>query len=348
VADRGQTHVTLDLLEHELAEELPSHMRAFARAHAEGRTPPAAPLVARLVSTLETAMDACANDGLVERGLALVRLVAPIAIEDDPAVAAARAEPPSWAGLVALAHARNAAARARFGIDAIAFLHTLHGTPEPPPDFDAPGPAIEGWQARGAAIDPTEIQDVWNAIAARLGVSGSVRIDRARTPASRPRTFVIEPKREVIVIVPAAIDTPAARFALLHELGHAAAALVLAGGIPRVVDEAAASYVARLAEPPSWLPPKWASDLAPAARQRRTAIAAMLDDVERLLPALPQVPGTAPPWGLWHDPGAQASYVAAEAIAERLRAGLGPNPPRGQFARAIASERDRIDHRTRI
>jgi hypothetical protein len=322
-------------------------MRAFARAHAEGRTPPAAPLVARLASTLETAMDACANERLVERGLALVRLVAPIAIEDDPGVATARAEPPSWPGLVTLARARNAAARARFGVDAIAFLHTLHGTPEPPTEHDAPGPAIEGWQDRGASIDSTEIQDVWNAIAARLGVTGSVRIDRTQQTA-RSRTFVIEAKREVIVIVPAAIDTPAARFAVLHELGHAAVALVLAAGVPRVVDEAAASYVARLAEPPSWLPPKWGSDLAVAARCRRTAIAAMLDDVERMLPELPQIPSTAPPWALWHDPGAQASYVAAEAIAERLRAGLGPNPPRGQFARALAAERDRIDHRTRI
>jgi len=35
-----------------------------------------------------------------------------------------------------------------------------------------------------------------------------------------------------------------------------------------VVDEAAASYVARLAEPASWLPPKWVSDLAAAARLR--------------------------------------------------------------------------------
>jgi hypothetical protein len=352
VAER--THVALELLEHELAAELPSHMRAFARAHAEGRTPPAAPLVARLASTLDTARAACANDGLADRGLALLRLVAPLAIEDDPAVAAARAQPPSWDGLVALATARDAAARARFGCGAIELAHRLHGTPDAIGEYDVPGPAIDGWQARGPAIDSAAIQDAWNAIATRLGLTGSVRIDRAHAPTgralhdARPRTFVIEPQREVLVIVPAVIDTPATRFAVLHELGHAAAALALPAGIPRVVDEAAASYVARLAEPPSWLPPKWASDLAVAARARRTAIAAMLDDVERTLPALPHVPGTTPPWGLWHDPGAQAAYVAAEAIAERLRQDLGPNPPRAQFTRALVAERDRVDRRTRI
>ncbi len=350
-------HVALGFLEQELAAEMPGHMRAFARAHAEGRAPPPAPLVARLASSLKTAWVAFANEGLAERALAVLRLVAPLAIEDDPAVVAARAQPPSWPGLVVLATARDAAARARFGISAIDLAHRLHGTPGPAHDLDAPGAAIAGWHDRGPALDAVAIDDAWNAVAARLGVTGAVRVDReaaaAAAPAAPgtpgrgrafvPRTFVIIPQREVIVVVPAAIDTPAARFAVLHELGHAAAALVLPAGIPRVLDEAAASYVARLAEPPSWLPPRWVSDLAAAARVRRTALAAMLDDVERLLPALPQLPGRAPPWALWHDPGAQAAYVAAEEIAERLRSDLGGNPPRGQFARALIAERDRID-----
>ncbi|MEO6771585.1 MAG: hypothetical protein ABI467_01000 [Kofleriaceae bacterium] len=336
-------HVALGLLEQELAGEMPGHMRAFARAHAEGRTPPPAPLVARLASSLEIVRTALANEGLADRALALLRLVAPLAIEDDPDVVAARAEPPSWPGLTTLATARDAAARARFGIGAIALVHRLHGTDGPSTELDAPGPAIAGWHDKGAAVDATQIQDVWNAVAARLGLAGVVRVDRSTV--ARPCTFVIEPLREIVVVVPQLLDTPAARFAVLHELGHAAAALVLAAGIPRAVDEAAASYVARLAEPASWLPPRWVSDLAAAARLRRTALAAMLDDVERLLPALPQLPGKAPPWALWHDPGAQAAYVAAEAIAERLRQDLGGNPPRGQFARALAAERDRIDRR---
>src|SRR6266581_4354542 len=89
--DAMQAELALELVEGELAAELPAHLRAFARAHA------------------------------------LLRLVAPIAIEDDPAVARARAEPPSWPGLAALAAARDAVAQRRFGCGAIEWLHRLHG-----------------------------------------------------------------------------------------------------------------------------------------------------------------------------------------------------------------------------
>src|SRR5688572_28807227 len=94
-----QAEMALDLLEGELAAELPAHMRAFARAHAEARQPPAAPLVARLASSLVTAHNACMHDVLADRGLALMRLVAPLIIENDPDVIAARAEPRTWQGL---------------------------------------------------------------------------------------------------------------------------------------------------------------------------------------------------------------------------------------------------------
>ena len=43
--DALQAELAIDLLEGELAIELPPHMRAFARAHADNRPPPAAPLV---------------------------------------------------------------------------------------------------------------------------------------------------------------------------------------------------------------------------------------------------------------------------------------------------------------
>ena len=187
---------------------------------------------------------------------------------------------------------------------------------------------------------------MWNALASRFGISGQVRVDTS--DKAQPRAFVIEPKVEVVIVVPRVVDTPAARFAVLHELGHAIVALALPAGTPRVVDEAAASYIARLAEPPSWLPPRWPSEAAAAARRRRTAIAAMLDDIERALPELADVPGATPPWALWHDPGAQAAYMQAEAIADRLRRDLGPNPPRGQLVRALELERDRVDRRVRL
>ncbi len=344
VCDLLQAEMALDLLEAELATELPAHMRAFARAHADGRTPPAAPLVARLASSLETARNACMHDLLADRGLALLRLVAPLMIEDDPRVVAARAEPPTWQGLARLAALRDEVAQQRFGRRAIEVMHRLHGVTGARTEHDAPGPAIAGWQERDGAIDHAGIIDVWNALASRFGITGQVRIDRSES--ARPRAFVVESRVEVVIVVPAALDTPAARFAVLHELGHAIVALALPAGTPRVLDEAAASYIARLAEPPSWLPPGWSSDLAVRARQRRLAIAAMLDDIERALPALHDVPGVMPPWALWYDPGAQAAYVAAEGIADRLRAELGPNPPRGQLVRALELERDRIDRRT--
>lgn len=335
----------LDRIEQELSAELPSHMRAFARAHASGRTPPAAPLIARLASTLETALAACRQAELLRRGLAVLRVVGPIAIEDEPSVAAARRLAPSWEGLVHLAQARDGAARARFGVGAIELLHALHGTREPFATTNANtavGEVVDGWQVPGPALDANDAQHAWDVVAAQLGLRGAVRIEAA--VGARPRTFVVKPGREAIVVASAKLDTPAARFELLHELGHAAAALALDAGVPRVIDEGAAAYVARLMEPPSWLSSRWTSDLAAPARHRRTAIAVALDDIERALPDLPHVTGAAPPLALWHDPGAQASYVMAEAIADRLQRELGPTPARGAFARVLRAERDQIDH----
>jgi hypothetical protein len=341
--DLLQAEMALDLLEGELAAELPAHMRAFARAHAEGRPAPSAPLVARLASSLQTARHACMHDLLADRGIALMRLIAPLMIESDTMVATIRADAPSWPGLAHLTKARDLVARDRFGCSTVELMRRLHGVPAERALLDAPGPAIEGWHQRDVAIDQTAIVDMWNALAARFGITGQVRIDRSEK--AHPRAFVIEPQVEVVVVVPSVVDTPAARFAVLHELGHAVVALALPPGTPRAVDEAAASYLARLAEPPSWLPPRWPSERAAAARRRRTALAAMLDEVERGLPDLADVPGARPPWALWHDPGAQAAYVAAETIADRLRNDLGANPPRGQLVRALELERARIDQK---
>jgi hypothetical protein len=346
-----QVELALELVEGELAAELPAHMRAFARAHADGRTPPGAPAIARLASTVATARAACAHELLRERGLAMFRLVAPLAIEDASVVTAARARPPSWEGFAALAGARDHVARARFSCGAIELMHALHGV-APAGDLAEraePGPAIEGWHDRDATVDDDEILEAWHAIATRLGVDGALHIERA-SPGTvvQPRAFVVEPEIEVIVVVPREVADPATRFAVLHELGHAAAALAQPAGVPRVLDEAVASFVARLAEPPTWLSSRWASELAPAARRRRTAIAMVLDRIERELPAVRAPLGTTPAWALWHDPGAQASYVAAEVIADRLQRELGTNPPRSAFFRALTFERGAIDRRAHV
>lgn len=348
--DELETELALERIEGELAVELPAHMRAFARAHAGGRASPPAPLVAAKRSTLDVARDACSHDLLVDRGLSLLRLVAPIMIEADPLVAALRARQPTWAGLAELAAARDAASRTLFGKPAIELIHQLHGVSSIRV-MDDPGPAIDGWHVPDVAVDTREIDDAWNAIASRAGISGSVRVDRSGKAA--PRAFNVEPKVEVIVVVPAVVNNPAARFAVLHELGHAIVALSMRPGVPRVVDEAAAAYVSRLAEPPSWLPPKWPSELAVAARGRRLRIASLLDNIERALPdvdvaAMIETVGPVPTWSLWHDPGAQAAYVEAEDLSERLRSDLGQSPARGQLVRALIAARDRIDQETRL
>ncbi|MBV8757701.1 MAG: hypothetical protein JO257_10510 [Deltaproteobacteria bacterium] len=324
-----EVEMALDLLEGELAAELPAHMRAFARAHAEGRPPPPAPLLARLPSSLKTARQALAFDLVADRGIALLRLLVPLALE------VGRTPPErTWDAYRTLAAARDQAARARFGHGAIelaAILHVGHVAEASEPRAI---PFVDGWRVPDAAVDDEAIRDVWHLIASRLGVAGTVRIDRG-APGVTPRTFVVEPKAEAIVVLPAVIDTPRARTQVLHELGHAAAALLLPAGLPRAVDEAAAAFVARLAEPGSWLPPRWISELAPAARERRLAIAELLAAIERGYDG-PLRPGT-PPAALWEDPGAQSSYIAAEAIADRLA---------GQPLRhALATEADRVTWR---
>src|SRR3569623_3377521 len=113
--------MALDLLEAELATELPAHMRAFARAHATGRPPPPAPLLARLPSSLKTARNALAHELLADRGVALLRLLVPLVI--DIALPAER----SWEAFRAFAAEREASAQRQFGRGAIELVHALHG-----------------------------------------------------------------------------------------------------------------------------------------------------------------------------------------------------------------------------
>jgi hypothetical protein len=183
-------------------------------------------------------------------------------------------------------------------------------------------------RASRALIDRAEIEATWRELARRHGAEGRVAIVES---AARPRAFIVEPGREVIVVIPARVATPAARFAVLHELGHALGGLLAPAALPRAVDEAVASYAARALEDPAH---PWSSPLAAAARTRRTAIAALLDEIERALPALGAPPSLHPPRALWHDPGAQAAYVAAERIAD----GWSPAAPLAPaIARAAAA-----------
>jgi hypothetical protein len=343
----------LDRIDAELAVELPPHMRAFARAYARGEPLPPAPELLRRAGTHETAREALAHPLLADRGIALARLVAPLAIEADPRVVAARAVEPSWEALAALADARDAAATALFGRGALEILHRLHGASDPPDRAGAtamvPVP-VPGWfEPDGIPLDIAAVSHAWDAIRAHHGVDGAVRFERT---TARPRTFVVRPRGEVVVAIPAQVATPAGRFRVLHELGHVLAALALPAGIPRVVDEAAAAYVARAIEREA---EPWFSAAARPARARRLALARQLDHIERgrlahaadvAAPALDATAWPArPPWALWHDPGAQAAYVAAEAMADALEHDLGAAPPPGALAAALAEQREPIDRR---
>jgi hypothetical protein len=390
----------LDRIEAELARELPPHLRSFAHAHAHRLAPPPAPGVLLRATTLATARAALAHPVLADRGLALLRLAAPIAIESDPGVRTARAAPPSWPALSALAAARDAAASLHFGRGAIELVHLLHGSavdlgdlraasavdlggprgvapvvtgealparrspdgdgsraPGSPPQAQRTGeaaggrdhaalpPPVAGWFAPDdIGVDDAAIARAWDAICARHGIDGALRFERAA--GARPRTFVVEPRREVIIALPARIATPAERFAVLHELGHAVAAFSLPAGLPRVVDEAVAAYTARAIERDA---DPWYSPLATAARSRRCALAERLDQIERALPAIPDPAARLaehPPAALWHDPGAQAAYVAAEALADALDGVLGPWPSPGALATRTATWCEAIEHLT--
>lgn len=336
--DLLSVELRLDEIEAELERELPPHMRTFARAYARGAALPPAPGAVYRPATLATARAALAHPVLADRGLALLRLVAPVAIEADAGVAAALAAPPTWEALAALAGARDAAATARFGCRAVALMHGLHGAAGDAAPEELPA-RIAAWsEPDEVALDDHAISHAWDAIRSQHGVDGAVRFER--TERARPRTFVVQPRGEVVVVIPARVATPAERFAVLHELGHVLAALALPAGIPRAVDEAAAAYIARAIEREG---EPWYSPVAGAARARRGALARVLDRIERALPAIVDRPAEWPPWALWHDPGAQAAYVAAEPMTDAIAREVGPAPAPGALAAALAGQREQID-----
>lgn len=336
--------VALDRVDAEIAAELPAHMRQYARAYARGEPLPAAPPVLHRAATLEIARRALGFAELADRALAVLRLIVPTVLDTDPRVVLARCATPTWPAMLALARARDRAAGDRFGMSAVELLHRLHGADGRDATPTAVPPPIAAWTTADGGVDPSAITDLWGLLVRRHGG----RMIHVEAGDVRPRTFVVEPKREVIVVHARRLDTPAARFALVHELGHALAAFLAAPGLPRAVDEAVAAYIARLIEHRGQVMPMWFSPHAAAARARRLAIAVELDALERALPAVESFATERPPWAPWHDPGAQAAYITAEAIAERWWTMLGPHPVPGALADALADERARIDLATRL
>lgn len=333
-----------------LAAALPAYVRAVAAAYAAGHPGPPAPTALGAVTTVELARRAARFPELAATARALWRLAAPAMIEDDPAVAKARQATVSWAALAALAAARDDVARRRLGASYHAVIAAAHGVLAPAPPAPALPLPVAGWAAPLAAPSATALAEAWRSLATIHGVPGAPRI--VASASARPRAFVAEPGREVVLVVPVALTSAAARFAALHELGHALVALLpalsgpgAAAAVPRVVDEAAAAYVARLLEVTDGPLAAWAiGGLATAARVRRRALAAHLATIELALPRLPAAPLTAlPPWALWHDAGAQATYVAAEDLGDALWRALGPTPAPGALGAALAAAATRVD-----
>ncbi len=324
-----EVEMALDRVEAQLEPELRNHMRAFAEAYAAAAPIPPAPDIAGRASTASIGRRALAHAELAVRGAKLLRVVAPIVIERDAAVAAARAAEPTWDNYLALSQTRNAVARARFGRSAISILHRLNGVADPGDANDVPAP-VAGWNAVETPLSDGAIDEVWDVLDERYEVIRRPEIMRSDT--ARPRMFIDQAGSSGTVVIPRTIDTPAKRFAVLHELGHAVLNLSSSYEWSRVYDEAVASLVARLMETEGELPAGWYSPHAAAARARRTEIARWLAAIERQAFGDEGAARTPPferaPWALWHDPAAQAAYVAAETLADRIDAGFAAGAPR--------------------
>jgi len=328
--------LVLDRIAAQVEGEMRLHVEAFAHAYAAGTSIPPAPDLAGRASTAAVGRRALVFPTLKPRAVALLRLVAPILIERDGGVVAARAGAPTWAGLRALDEARDAASNARFKRRALDVLHRLAGAMAAYPPTTEQPPPIAGWTAPDHVLEDRAVDDAWQHLGAPAG------LEVLRSDMARPRYFAVEDGVRGIVVIPRVIDTPAKRFAVLHELGHALLHLSARRAWPRAVDEAGASTIARLMEAPDRISGRWSSPLAAAARARRTQLARVLDTVEQRLHEPGDPPVAKPPWALWHDPAAQAAYVAAEAIADALAARLGsPSPSR--IVEQLAVVADQID-----
>lgn len=308
--------LALDRIDARLAAELPAHVAALAHAHADGTVAPST------IAITPREVDAViAARGIVElraHATRLLRVIAPMVIESAPSVVAAGLRERTWENYRSLAAARDEQARMRFVHSHRALVHELAGVPVGATRDDARiPPRVDGWlDARCDVVTDAGIAHVWAAL--RGADFGTLEVLRSAT--AHPRTFVVERGVRAILVVPTRIDTPAARFAALHELGHAAlwlAPLSMQHEWPRALDEAAASYVARSMEHDA--DGLWFDPLARRARERRLAIARALDAIEA---GAPHGELERPPWALWHDPYAQAAYVEAEQIADEMPAGL--------------------------
>ena len=178
------------------------------------------------------------------------------------------------------------------------------------------------WLAPRLAITATQVATVWQALATRYQIPKAVaNAVTFKLNAPHGQCNVVVPGRVVAVSVRDGASA-AAWHDCLHELGHAMVALCTAHDVPRAVDEAAAEVIsaqlvsfAHLHGPGPLDCFADALEVAAQMRQHRNAIAQRLAVAEA---TVQPTTTAAPPWALWHDPGAQAAYVAAGQLAEPL------------------------------
>jgi hypothetical protein len=300
--DSFAIELALDRIEAALAAELPAHVRAFAAAYAAGAPAPPAPPVLSDAATLAAAERALADPAHAARGRRLWRQCALLAVAN-----AVPARQGGWPALEALARDREAAAQRRFGRGFLALAHDVFevGAVELAPREMARVPPI------GA---PPLTRDALLAAWRELTALPPPTIVVADVHA---RAFAVAPGEAIVVV--RADATVTAWSQALHELGHAWVAI--AGlDLPRTLDEAvaiAASLTLERSQP-----------AAARVHARHETIAHALAGTEQALYAesfsignrepgmgnrefLPARAEAVPPWALWHDPGAQAAYVAA-------------------------------------
>lgn len=231
---------------------------------------------------------------------------------------------PTWSDWRARLAALDAAVPPSF----VAAMRHAHGASDVPVALGSDDPANVSrralWLAPRLPMTATNVATVWLELARRYEIPEAVaNAVTFRLDAAHGQCNVVVPGRVVAVWVRSGASA-AAWHACLHELGHALVALCCASDVPRAVDEAAAEVIAAqlvsLASAHGPGPLAGFADLVQVAQHMRHYRDAITQRLAAAEASGQPMTTAAPPWALWHDPGAQAAYLAAGQLALPLLA----------------------------
>ena len=316
-----------------LAAPAPSAM-VQARAYATGQAMASSPAVFVLAASLRTAIAALEVPSLAARGARILAIGFRAAIEAQADVAAMRTGATTWTGVAALAQTRTAACQRLLGCDYATMAARIDGA-----DRFADVAAIKS--SDDGSSDTWRVKPLLPYISL-ASVAAVVALAQRRSAArgARPfEIFVVEslltPRTfadasGVAIVVPSSPGTVSAWSHVLHECGHAVAALDHGFDTPRVVDEAFAIANARQLDDAEWLLRAWDVDVATARRiaaaaraghDRQGELAHALGSIEKSLYAGNAAPHPPPfarvPHAFVDDPAMQPAYAAAATIAKQ-------------------------------